>query len=304
MAGCQTISSSQPIRRTDGCYRVDVVAAASSSSRNRPGGLQSGRCPDPRAHRHRGGREPLTDQHHRQQVGPLYQPAGRQRRHDGAVLRRSSSQRTELLRLVCRSTLGVKENVCPVNGGNTPNLGSELLTAGYTFVGFAESLPAVGSPACSAGKYARKHVPWASFTNIPGSHSLPFSAFPAPSNYASLPTVALVIPNLDDDMHDGSIAQGDAWLYQNLSQYASWAKANNSLLILTWDEDDNTARNQIPTVFYGAKSGPARTASRSATTTCYPPSRRLRAAQARLRNQSARHHRHLGRLARRVAATT
>src|SRR5271168_3220576 len=74
--------------------------------------------------------------------------------------------------LFAGSTLGVKENVCPVDAGNTPNLGSELLAAGYTFVGFAESLPAVGSPACSAGKYARKHVPWASFTNIPGSQSL------------------------------------------------------------------------------------------------------------------------------------
>ncbi len=161
--------------------------------------------------------------------------------------------------LFAGSTLGVTENSCPVNGGDTPNLGSELLAAGYSFVGFAESLPAVGSTACSAGKYARKHVPWASFTNIPSSHSLPFSAFPAPGNpqnYASLPTVSLVIPNLDDDMHDGSIAQGDAWLYQNLSQYAAWARANNSLLILTWDEDDNTARNQIPTVFYGASVRP------------------------------------------------
>ena len=150
----------------------------------------------------------------------------------------------------------VKENVCPVNGGNTPNLGSQLLAAGYTFAGFAESLPAPGSEDCRAGKYARKHVPWASFTNIPGSRSLPFSAFPAPSNYASLPTVSMVIPNLDNDMHDGSIAQGDQWLYQNLSQYASWARANNSLLILTWDEDDNTARNQIPTVIYGANIRP------------------------------------------------
>jgi phosphatidylinositol-3-phosphatase len=154
--------------------------------------------------------------------------------------------------LFAGSTLGVKENVCPVNAGNTPNLGSELFAAGYTFVGYAESLPAVGSTECKAGKYARKHVPWVSFSNIPASYSLPFSAFPAPSNYASLPTVAFVTPNLDDDMHDGSIAQGDAWLYQNLSQYAAWAKANNSLLILTWDEDDNTSRNQIPTVIYGA----------------------------------------------------
>jgi hypothetical protein len=161
--------------------------------------------------------------------------------------------------LFAGSTLGVTKNSCPVDGGDTPNLGSELLAAGRSFVGFAESLPAVGSPACSAGKYARKHVPWVSFTNIPSSRSLPFSAFPAPGNpqnYASLPTVSLVIPNLDDDMHDGSIAQGDAWLYQNLSQYAAWARANNSLLILTWDEDDNTARNQIPTVFYGANVRP------------------------------------------------
>jgi phosphatidylinositol-3-phosphatase len=161
--------------------------------------------------------------------------------------------------LFAGSTLGVKDNTCPVNGGTTPNLGSELLTAGYTFVGFAESLPAVGSTACWAGKYGRKHVPWANFTNIPGSNSLPFSAFPAPGNpqnYASLPTVSFVIPNLDNDMHDGSIAQGDSWLYQNLSPYATWAKNNNSLLILTWDEDENTPRNQIPTVFYGANVKP------------------------------------------------
>jgi hypothetical protein len=154
----------------------------------------------------------------------------------------------------------VKENVCPVAAGDTPNLGSQLLGAGYTFAGFAESLPAPGSADCRAGKYARKHVPWASFTNIPSARSLPFSAFPAPGNpqqnYAGLPTVSMVIPNLDNDMHDGSIAQGDQWLYQNLSQYASWARANNSLLILTWDEDDNTARNQIPTVIYGANVRP------------------------------------------------
>jgi phosphatidylinositol-3-phosphatase len=145
------------------------------------------------------------------------------------------------------------------NAGDMPNLGSELLAAGFTFAGYAESLPAMGSTECKAGKYARKHVPWVSFSNIPANHSLPFSAFPGPGNpqnYASLPTVAFVTPNLDNDMHDGSITQGDSWLYQNLSQYAEWAKANNSLLILTWDEDDNTPRNQIPTVIYGANVRP------------------------------------------------
>jgi phospholipase C len=156
------------------------------------------------------------------------------------------------LALFAGSTLGITQNTCPVNAGATPNLGAQLLATGHTFAGFAEGLPAVGSPVCSTAKYARKHAPWVNFTNIAPNYSMPFSAFPAPANYASLPTVSFVIPDVDDDMHDGSIARGDQWLRQNLSGYAEWAKANNSLLILTWDEDDNSERNRIPTIFYGA----------------------------------------------------
>lgn len=159
------------------------------------------------------------------------------------------------LALFAGSTFGVTKDLCPVNGGNLPNLASELLSAGYTFIGYAEDLPAVGSPVCSAGKYARKHVPWANFTNVPPANSVPFSAFPM-GNYANLPTVSFVIPNNNDNMHDGSIAQGDAWLSRQLSGYANWAVANNSLLVVTWDEDDDSARNQIPTVVYGAHVQP------------------------------------------------
>ncbi|OBG58660.1 MULTISPECIES: alkaline phosphatase family protein [unclassified Mycobacterium] len=165
------------------------------------------------------------------------------------------------LAMFAGSTFGVTSDRCPVNAGDAPNLGSELLAAGYTFAGFAEGLPAVGSPACTAGKYARKHVPWANFTNVPPANSLPFSAFPM-GNYASLPTVSFVIPNNDDNMHDGSIAQADTWLNRELSGYANWAVANNSLLIVTWDEDDNSSRNQIPTIFYGAHVVPGNYAER------------------------------------------
>ncbi|MBV9318611.1 MAG: acid phosphatase [Mycobacterium sp.] len=175
---------------------------------------------------------------------------------EGATMTQSFAQthssEPNYFALFAGSTLGLKENSCPVNAGTAANLGSELLAAGYTFVGFAEDLPAVGSQACNSGQYARKHVPWVSFTNIPRSCSVPSAMFPDASNYASLPTVSFVIPNLANDMHDGSIAQADNWLYQELSSYASWAKDNNSLLILTWDEGDDTARNQIPTIIYGA----------------------------------------------------
>ncbi|HEU4360293.1 MAG TPA: alkaline phosphatase family protein [Mycobacterium sp.] len=161
--------------------------------------------------------------------------------------------------LFAGSTLGVTDNSCPVNAGATPNLASQLLANGRTFMGFAEGLPAVGSTVCSAGAYARKHAPWVNFSNVPPAFSVPFSVFPPPNRpqaYSGLPTVSFVIPDGNNDMHDGSIAQGDAWLQQNLSGYAEWAKANNSLLIVTWDEDDNTARNQIPTIFYGAHVKP------------------------------------------------
>ena len=160
------------------------------------------------------------------------------------------------LALFAGNTFGLNKDSCPVDVGAQPNLASELLATGHTFGGYAEDLPAVGSTACSAGKYARKHVPWVNFSNVPATLSVPFSAFPGPGNYASLPTVSFVIPNNDNNMHDGSIAQGDAWLNSRMSAYANWAKANNSLLILTWDEDDGGPRNQIPTVFYGAHVQP------------------------------------------------
>ena len=175
---------------------------------------------------------------------------------DGALMTQSFAithpSEPNYLALFAGDTFGLASDACPVDGGAAPNLGSELLAGGQTFTGYSEDLPSVGSTTCGSGKYARKHAPWVNFTNVPPANSVPFSSFPASSDYASLPTVAFVIPNLDNDMHDGSVAQGDAWLNNNLSAYATWAKANNSLLVVTWDEDDNGENNQIPTIFYGA----------------------------------------------------
>ena len=154
--------------------------------------------------------------------------------------------------LFAGSTFKLTSDKCPVSEGTTANLGSELLAAGDTFTGYSESLPSVGSTVCTSGAYARKHAPWVNFSNVPGSDSVPFSSFPSSSNYASLPKLSFVIPNLNDDMHDGTVAQGDTWLKNNLSAYATWAKANNSLLVVTWDEDDSTESNQIATIFSGA----------------------------------------------------
>ena len=83
---------------------------------------------------------------------------------------------------------------------------------------------------------------------------MPMTSFPA--DYSQLPTVSFVIPNLINDMHDGTIAQGDTWLHDNLDPYIQWAKTHNSLFILTFDEDDHTLNNQIATVITGQRVQP------------------------------------------------
>ena len=152
------------------------------------------------------------------------------------------------LELFSGSTQGVTDDSCP-HSFNVDSEASQLLDAGLSFVGYSEGLPNEGSLVCTAGKYARKHSPWTNFTNLPVTTNEPYTVFP--KKLKKLPTVSWVIPNLDDDMHDGSIAQGDTWLKNNLAAYATWAMTHNSLLIVTWDEDDGSQSNQIPTIFVG-----------------------------------------------------
>jgi phosphatidylinositol-3-phosphatase len=160
------------------------------------------------------------------------------------------------LALFSGSTQGVSDDSCP-HTFTASNLAAGLIAAGRSFAGYSEDLPATGSLTCSQGDYARKHVPWTNFSNVPGAVSKPFTSWPA-DDYARLPTVSFVIPNLCDDMHNCSVAAGDAWLRTHMSGYADWAMSHGSLLIVTWDEDDGSQANQIPTIFAGQLVRPGR----------------------------------------------
>ncbi|HEX4703530.1 MAG TPA: alkaline phosphatase family protein, partial [Pseudonocardiaceae bacterium] len=100
------------------------------------------------------------------------------------------------------STQGVGDDSCP-HTFTAGSLGGQLVAAGLGFAGYSEGLPSTGYTGCSAGEYARKHNPWVDFPAVPASADLPWSAFP--TDFAALPTVSFVIPNLADDMHDGTI---------------------------------------------------------------------------------------------------
>jgi len=168
------------------------------------------------------------------------------------------------LALFSGSTQGILNDECPISISGD-NLASQLQKRGLSFAIYSESMPFTGYDACSSPDkhYARKHNPavnWQNKNIAPGVN-MPFANFP--SDYAMLPTVSIVVPNLLDDMHDGrtlmdQIARGDAWLKSNLDAYVQWAKKNNSLLIVTWDEDDGSGENRIPTLFIGPMVQPRR----------------------------------------------
>ena len=157
---------------------------------------------------------------------------------------------------------GIVNNNIPLNQPfTTPNLGASILNKGLTFTGYSEDLPFAGSndSISSNGLYARKHNPWVNWQNsatngIPASLNKPFSDFP--TTYTSMPTVSIVVPNLNNDMHDGSIAMCDAWMQSNLDGYVQWCINNNSLFIVTFDEDNTQQNNHIPTFFLGANINP------------------------------------------------
>lgn len=158
------------------------------------------------------------------------------------------------LALLSGSTQGIIDDSCP-HTFSGPDLGRELIDAGLSFAGYSETMPSTGYTDCVSPNflnplYARKHNPWVNFSDVGASENLPWTSFP--TNYSTLPTISIVIPNQVDDMHSASVQQGDTWLKNNLDRYVQWAKTNNSLFILTWDEDNGTLDNQIPTLFVGS----------------------------------------------------
>ncbi len=158
------------------------------------------------------------------------------------------------LALFSGSTQGVTGDNCPVTF-KTASLGSELIKGGLTFTGYAESMPRNGFEGCQAHPdslpsgylYMRKHVPWPDFTKVPRRNSIVYRRplDEPPSRFV------WITPNMCNDMHDCSIGTGDKWASKNLPKLIAWDAANDGILILTFDENDGSPGNQIPTILAG-----------------------------------------------------
>lgn len=154
------------------------------------------------------------------------------------------------LALFSGSTQGVTSNSCP-HEFSGDNLATALLDKNFSFASYSESLPAAGNTSCMSGSYQRKHNPVVNWqgTRLPSQLNLPFVDFP--QDFSKLPTLSFVIPNQQNDMHDGSFYAADEWLKNHIEPYINWAYKHNSLLILTWDEDNGTEGNHVVTILAG-----------------------------------------------------
>ncbi len=173
------------------------------------------------------------------------------------------------------STQGVSSDCTPDGGGcgpfQAPDLGTELSGAGIPWVAYMESMPSPCDQVGGSGGYAEKHDPFLYFSgNRAGGcaqHILPYPGAPAMAatlDSVASPDLVWITPNLEHDMHDGGVAEGDAWLRANLpAVLASRWFADHGTVIITMDENDaspsgsccgNAAGGKVPMVVLSANA--------------------------------------------------
>jgi phosphatidylinositol-3-phosphatase len=122
------------------------------------------------------------------------------------------------------------------------NLVDALEANGRTWRSYQEDLPRPCFLGSSASAYVIRHNPFFYFRDIREDANrcqqvVPLSQFSEDLRAGQMPDFAWVTPNLVNDMHDGSVAQGDQWLAGFLPPFlASNAWRENGLVLITWDE--------------------------------------------------------------------
>jgi hypothetical protein len=147
------------------------------------------------------------------------------------------------LALVSGSTQGISSDCtrCVFTG---KNLADTLDEAGRTWKTYAEGLPAPGYLGARAGRYAKKHNPFAYFHDIARSpsrrsHIVPLPRLARDRRAQTLPDFALIVPDLCNSMHDCSVAVGDAWLKRTVTPLLG---IPNSLVLVLFDEGSTSLR--------------------------------------------------------------
>ena len=115
---------------------------------------------------------------------------------------------------------------------------------------YEESMPS-NCDKTNAGNYAVRHNPPPYFTKLKNckKKDVPFTQLAKDLAKNKLPAMSFVTPNLIDDMHNGTIADGDSWLQANLPVIldSSEYKAGHTVVFITWDEGEGGTSGKCAT---------------------------------------------------------
>ena len=145
----------------------------------------------------------------------------------------------------------------------TSHLVTQLEAAGLDWATYQQSQDAAEHGACpvhSDRPYAAKHNPFVFFQDVSGlppardtarcaAHHRPYDELLADAAAGRLPAYTFVTPDLCHDMHErcgfvNRIRRGDRWAASMLPALEAWAQDNNGLILLVWDEGQET--NRLP----------------------------------------------------------
>jgi phospholipase C len=171
------------------------------------------------------------------------------------------------LALTAGSTLGATSD-CPTCRYRQQNLVDQLEAAHISWKAYAEDMPGPCSRRSRAGNYAKRHLPFLSYTDILEDPArcakvVPFAQLQRDVNDGAFPRFAWITPNLCNDMHNCGVAPGDAFMKRTIPALLR-AVGPRGIIIITWDEgttnrgccDGRAGGGNIPTIIAGGAVRP------------------------------------------------
>jgi len=163
--------------------------------------------------------------------------------------------------MVAGQNFGILDNGDPINHhiDTQSHLADQIELAGLTWKTYQESM---GAPCglTSHGRYAAKHDPFVFFDDVTGwdgkafhpelrcnDHVVDYSELDIDIANHTIPSYVFITPNLDSDMHDGSISHGDSWLANEVPKLlATDNYKNGGVIFLLWDEGGGSPASDDP----------------------------------------------------------
>lgn len=147
------------------------------------------------------------------------------------------------LMLTTGQTLTTNDNSTQV--WNVDNIARRMLAAKVPFRIYAEGITQ-GYVGGNTGAYLIRHDPFVLLSDIADNTTVanqviwPFSQFAKDLASGTLPEFSYIVPDVNDDAHNGTPQQADTWLQANvvtpLSKQAAFQAGGDGLLIVDFDE--------------------------------------------------------------------